>query len=102
MNDALKISIKENKIEYVGLSRGGKIMKITPFLYNNLYVRIENILAFNDGIEILKDKDIDLKMNKLIQRNNLQIGFKDLLEMYLKKQLLIMHLIQKIKKVKRF
>ena len=79
----VRLKNKENKIEYVGLSRGGKIMKITPFLYNNLYVRIENILAFNDGIEILKDKDIDLKMNKLIQRNNLQIGFKDLLEMYL-------------------
>ena len=58
-------------------------MKLTPVLYTNLYIRIENILAFNDGIEILKDKDMDQKMNILIQRNNFQFGFKDLIEMYL-------------------
>ena len=79
----LRLKNKENNIEYVGLSKGGKIMKITPLLYNDLYVKIDNILAFNDGIEIFKDKDIDSKMNRLIQRNNLQYGFKDLLEQYL-------------------
>ena len=79
----VRLKNKENNIEYVGLSKGGKIMKITPLLYNDLYVKIDNILAFNDGIEIFKDKDIDSKMNRLIQRNNLQYGFKDLLEQYL-------------------
>ena len=79
----VRLKNKENNIEYIGLSRGGKIMKITPLLYTNLFVKIENILAFNDGVELLKDKDIDQKMNKLIQRNNFQYGFKDLIEMYL-------------------
>jgi len=79
----VRLKNKENNIEYVGLSKGGKIMKLTPVLYTNLYIRIENILAFNDGIEILKDKDMDQKMNILIQRNNFQFGFKDLIEMYL-------------------
>ena len=79
----VRIKNKENNIEYVGLSKGGKIMKLTPLLYTNLYIRIENILAFNDGVEILKDKDMDQKMNILIQRNNFQFGFKDLIEMYL-------------------
>lgn len=79
----VRLKNKENNIEYIGLSKGGKIMKITPLLYNDLYVKIDNILAFNDGIEIFKDKDIDSKMNRLIQRNNLQYGFKDLLEQYL-------------------
>ena len=74
---------KEKNIEYIGLSKGGKIMKITPILYKNIFVRSENILAFNDGIELLKDKDVDLKISKLIQRNNIQFGFKDLIEMYL-------------------
>ena len=79
----VRLKNKENNIEYVGLSKGGKIMKLTPLLYTNLYIRIENILAFNDGVEILKDKDMDQKLNKLIQRNNYQFGFKDLIEMYL-------------------
>ena len=79
----VRLKNKENNIEYVGLSKGGKIMKLTPVLYTNLYIRIENILAFNDGIEILKDKDMDQKMNILIRRNNFQFGFKDLIEMYL-------------------
>ena len=49
----------------------------------NLYLKMENILAFNDGIELLKDKDIDLKMNKLIQRNNIQFGLTEFLDMYI-------------------
>ena len=79
----VRLKNKENNIEYIGLSKGGKIMKITPILYKNIFVRSENILAFNDGIELLKEKDVDLKISKLIQRNNIQFGFKDLIEMYL-------------------
>ena len=79
----VRLKNKENNIEYIGLSRGGKIMKITPLLYTNLFVKIENILAFNDGVELLKNKDIDQKINSLIQRNNFQFGFRDLIEMYL-------------------
>ena len=79
----VRLKNKENNIEYVGLSRGGKILKITPILHSNLFVKIESILAFNDGIELLKDKDIDSKMRKLNRRNNLQFGAKDLLENFL-------------------
>ena len=79
----VRLKNKENNIEYVGLSKGGKIMKITPLLYSDLYIRIGNILAFNDGIEIFKDKEINSKKNSLIQRNNMQFGFKDLLEQFL-------------------
>ena len=83
-NDSIvRLKNKENAIEYVGLSKGGKIMKISPILYKNLYIKIENILACNDGIELLKDKDMDLKMNKLIQKNNYQFGLRDLVEMYM-------------------
>ena len=83
-NDSIvRLKNKENNIEYIGLSKGGKIMKITPFLYKDLFVRTENILAFNEGIELLKDKEVDSKLGKLIQRNNIQFGFRDLIEMYL-------------------
>ena len=79
----VRLKNKENTIEYIGLSKGGKIMKITPFLYKNLYIKVENILLFNDGIELLKDKEMELKINKLIQKNNYQFGLRDLVEIYL-------------------
>ena len=79
----VRLKNKENNIEYIGLSKGGKIMKISPILYNNLFIKIENILAFNDGIELLKDKEIVQRISKLIQKNNFQMGFKDFIEMFL-------------------
>ena len=66
----IKLKNKNNNIEYLGLSKGGKIMKITPILYNNLYIKIENILAFNDSVELLSDMEIEQKINGLNQLNN--------------------------------
>lgn len=79
----VRLKNKENNIEYIGLSKGGKIMKISPVLYSHLYVRTDNILAFNEGIELLKDTEIDNKFNKLMPRPNLQFGFKDFVDKYL-------------------
>ena len=64
----------------MGLSKGGKIMKITPILYNNLYIKIENILAFNDGVEILSDGEMVQKINGLNQQNN---GISDMIDSFL-------------------
>ena len=44
------------KIEYISLSKGGKIMIINPSFYNNLYVKLDSLLAFNNGIELFFDK----------------------------------------------
>ena len=66
----IRLKNKNNNIEYLGLSKGGKIMKITPILYNNLYIKIENILAFNDGVELLSDMEMEQKINGLNQQNN--------------------------------
>lgn len=66
----IRLKNKNNNIEYLGLSKGGKIMKITPILYNNLYIKIENILAFNDGVELLSDGEMVQKINGLNQQNN--------------------------------
>ena len=83
-NESLvRLKNKENNIEYVGLSKGGKIMKISPVLYNNLYVKLDNILAFNESIQLLKDNEIDNKFSKLMQRPNLQFGFRELVDTYL-------------------
>lgn len=55
--------------EYISLSKGGKIMKIIPSLYNNLYIRLDCLLAFNNGIELYTDKQIDKEINKLFPKN---------------------------------
>ena len=79
----VRLKNKEHNIEYIGLSKGGKIMKISPILYSHLYVKLDNILAFNESIEILKDNEINNKLNKLIQRPNIQFGLKELVDNYL-------------------
>lgn len=60
-----------NTFEYVGLTKGGKIMKISPLLYNNLYVRIDSLIAFSESIDLLEDseyqKKIDAHFGKTIQ-----------------------------------
>jgi hypothetical protein len=58
-------------------------MKISPVLYNNLYVKLDNILAFNESIQLLKDNEVDNKFSKLMQRPNLQFGFRELVDTYL-------------------
>jgi len=81
----VRLKNKENNIEYIGLSKGGKIMKISPILYSNLYIKLDNILAFNDSIELLKDNEIDNKLNKLTKRLNFQFGFREFVDNYLYK-----------------
>ena len=81
----VRLKNKENNIEYIGLSKGGKIMKISPILYSNLYIKLDNILAFNDSVELLKDNEIDNKLNKLTKRLNFQFGFREFVDNYLYK-----------------
>ena len=79
----VRLKNKENNIEYIGLSKGGKIMKISPVLYTNLYVKLDNVLAFNESIQLLKDNEMDSKFNKLMKRPNIQYGFLELVDTYL-------------------
>lgn len=63
----VRLKNKNDNFEYVGLSMGGKIMKIIPILYTNLYVKVDNVLAFNEGVELLQDKERDERINKIFQ-----------------------------------
>lgn len=74
VDSPLIINLKNinSHIEYLSLSRGGKIMKIMPSLYNNLYVRLDSILAFNNGIELYMDKTLDNIINKYFNNNSIK------------------------------
>lgn len=70
--EIVNLKNKNANIEYISLSRGGKIMKIMPCFYNDLYIRLDSLLAFNNGIELYMDKKVDEETSKFI-RNNLLI-----------------------------
>ena len=64
------VNLKNTKsnIEYICLSKGGKIMIINPSFYNNLYIKLDSLLAFNDGIEIYLDKEKNKKLDIIIYK----------------------------------
>lgn len=64
---------KNSNIEYLSLSRGGKIMKIMPCFYNNLYLRLDSLLAFNNGIDLYTDKKMDEEINTTFPFNTLYL-----------------------------
>ena len=65
IDDESIINIKNTKanIEYLCLSKGGKIMIINPNFYNNLYIKIDSLLAFNNGIDLYFDKERNKKFD---------------------------------------
>jgi uncharacterized protein (AIM24 family) len=71
VSSPLIINLKNmnSNFEYICLSNGGKIMKIIPSFYNNLYIRLDCILAFNNGIDIYSDIKIDDEMNLILKNN---------------------------------
>ena len=73
VDDSQIVNLKNTNgnVEYVSLSAGGKIMKIMPSFYNNLYIRLDRLLAFNNGIELYSDKIVDNEINKIFPRNNI-------------------------------
>ena len=78
VDDPSLINLKNTKanIEYISLSRGGKIMIINPCLYNNIYIKLNYLLAFNNDIELFIDKEKDKKLRifyfykELMRRDN--------------------------------
>ena len=54
-NEIIRLKNISNTFEYVGLSKGGKIMKITPMLYSSLFIRLDSLLSFSVGIDLVED-----------------------------------------------
>ena len=84
VDSPLIINLKNinSNLEYICLSNGGKIMKIIPSFYNNLYLRLDCILAFNNGIDLYSNKKIDDEMNIILKtyffsQNNIRYLLKN-------------------------
>lgn len=75
IDNSLIVNLKNinSNIEYICLSKGGKIMKIIPSFYNNLYIRLDCLLSFNNGVELYRDIKIDEEINKIFPNNSLDI-----------------------------
>ena len=67
----IRLKNKNNNIEYIGLSHLGKIIKINPILYNNLIVREDCILCFNETLNLLEDKEINKRINENINNRTI-------------------------------
>jgi hypothetical protein len=53
-----------NFFEYVGIYNGGKIVTINPFLYKELFIRYDSLLAFTDSIEFYENKQVTRMLYK--------------------------------------
>jgi len=67
----IRLKNKNNNIEYIGLSHLGKIIKINPILYNNLIVREDCILCFNETLNLLEDKEVNKRINENINNRTI-------------------------------
>ena len=65
----VKIQNLKTSFSYVGLSTGsGKIMKILPLIYNGLFVRYDDILAFSSSLYLINNSEVNKEMFSYINR----------------------------------
>lgn len=60
----VKIKNKANTFEYIGIYNGGRIMKIIPFIYKDLFIRFDCLIAHSENIELLEVKEIRTALQK--------------------------------------
>lgn len=80
IKDDKLIRFKNTKMtfEYIGIANGGifwlkkgKIMKIHPILYNNLFIRYDKLLAFSDNIELYENPKISKSISTFCRKDAL-------------------------------
>src|SRR5690606_16383290 len=57
-SNLVKLKNTKSNFEYIGLYNGGKIMQINPFLYKDLFIRYDSLVAFTDNIELYENRSI--------------------------------------------
>lgn len=66
------IKNKQMNFEYIGIYNHGKIIKITPFLYKELVVNYERVLAFSKNIDLIENNDITKRIKPFMSTNPLR------------------------------
>ena len=73
-NQLVRLKNISTGFEYLGVSKGGKIMKINPFFYHNLYVRIDSLLAFSFLVDLCEDSEYSKIINTHFKTINMRLG----------------------------
>ena len=60
----------KNAFEYIGLLNGGKVMKVIPLLYKDLFIRYDSLIAFSDSIELYDIKDVTNSVYRFKHNDN--------------------------------
>ena len=69
-NNYIRLKNKNNSIEYIGLTHLGKIIKINPLLYNDLIIREDSILCFNETLNLIEDDEIKKRINDSVNNQS--------------------------------
>ena len=67
----VRLKNKNNNIEYIGLSKLGKILKINPLIYNDLIIREDSILCFNESLNLLEDNETNQRIKEYINNKSI-------------------------------
>ena len=73
-NQLVRLKNISSGFEYIGVSKGGKIMKINPFFYHNLYVRIDSLIAFSYLVDLCEDPEYNKIINTHFRTINMRLG----------------------------
>ena len=73
-NQLVRLKNISSGFEYIGVSKGGKIMKINPFFYHNLYVRIDSLIAVSFLVDLCEDSDYNSIINTHFRTINMRLG----------------------------
>lgn len=63
-NSLVRLKNTKNNFDYVGLLNSGKLMKIIPMLYKDLFIRYDTLVAFSEGVELYDIKDVSSKVKR--------------------------------------
>lgn len=63
-NNLIRLKNTKNNFDYIGLLNSGKLMKIVPMLYKDLFIRYDTVVAFSEGLELYDIKDITSKVKR--------------------------------------
>ena len=69
-DNLIRLKNLKTNFEYVGVFNGGKIMKIIPILYSQLFIRYDCVLAFTSNIDLVEIDNMDSRIKRFHNNDN--------------------------------